>query len=56
MRQPKSECDRIQHPIKVYLKKELKDALVDAADRDERNLSAMIRKILTDWLDAQGEK
>nr|WP_179220702.1 hypothetical protein [Sphingomonas laterariae] len=42
------------HPIAFRVDAELKSALEKAAKDDQRSLSSLVVKILTDWLRAKG--
>lgn len=41
------------HPVSVRLDPEIKAAIERAAEEDSRSVSAMIQKILADWILAQ---
>lgn len=41
-------------PLGVRLEEDIRKALTKAAKDDQRSISSMISKILTDWLKANG--
>jgi hypothetical protein len=54
----KAEQDKINKSIKFYLTEDDRNILIAAAEKDQRNLSGLIRKILKDWIieNGKGEK